>query len=74
MNKRTKKKYRITELELKVQQLDSFVYYCLSELNRQDKEITNLENLVTTNAQASNREFDSIRKQVNQKKSWFGRK
>ncbi|HFU3947539.1 TPA: hypothetical protein ACGPAJ_002224 [Streptococcus suis] len=51
--------------------------YAIREIIRQDKEIEELEQINSRNAQATNSRFDKIEKQVvnsNAKKSWFSRK
>ena len=74
MNKRIKKK---RELESKVKWLESMLDYAIREIIRQDKEIEELKQVSSRNAQATNARFDKIEKQVansNAKKSWFSRK
>ncbi|HEM2578472.1 TPA: hypothetical protein U0432_001287 [Streptococcus suis] len=74
MNKRIKKK---RELEGKVKQLETMLDYVIHEIIRQDKEIEELKQISSRNAQATNSRFDKLEKQVanaNTKKSWFGRK
>ncbi|HEM6302152.1 TPA: hypothetical protein U2D09_000314 [Streptococcus suis] len=74
MNKRIKKK---RELETKVKQLESMLDYAIHEIIRQNKEIEELKQISSRNAQATNARFDKIEKQVansNVKKSWFSRK
>ncbi|HFI0338677.1 TPA: hypothetical protein ACGO6P_000408 [Streptococcus suis] len=74
MNKRIKKK---RELECKVKQLETMLDYAIHEILRQDKEIEELKQINSHNAQATNARFDKIEKQVansNTKKLWFSRK
>ena len=74
MNKRIKKK---RELEGKVKCLETMLDYAISEIIRQDKQIEELKQINSRNAQATNSRFDKIEKQVansNTKKSWFSRK
>lgn len=74
MNKRIKKK---RELEGKVKWLESMLDYAIHEIIRQDKELEELKQINSRNAQATNARFDKIEKQVansNTKKSWFSRK
>ncbi|HEL2509864.1 TPA: hypothetical protein TZ181_000755 [Streptococcus suis] len=74
MNKRIKKK---RELGGKVKQLETMLDYVIHEIIRQDKEIEELKQISSRNAQATNSRFDKLEKQVanaNTKKSWFGRK
>ncbi|HFU4085624.1 TPA: hypothetical protein ACGO7S_000436 [Streptococcus suis] len=74
MNKRMKKKHY---LEDKVKWLESTLDYAIHEIIRQDKEIEELKQINTHNAQSTNARFDKLEKQVansNAKKSWFSRK
>lgn len=74
MNKRIIKK---RELEGKVEYLKTMLDYAIHEIIRQDKEIEELKQVSSRNAQATNSRFDKIEKQVansNTKKSWFSRK
>lgn len=74
MNKRIKKK---RELEGKVKCLETMLDYAIREIIRQDKQIEELKQVSSRNAQATNARFDKIEKQVadsNTKKSWFSRK
>ncbi|MDW8725818.1 hypothetical protein Q7W11_02275 [Streptococcus suis] len=71
MNKRIKKK---RELESKVKWLESILDYAVCEIIRQDKEIEELKQINSRNAQATNVRFDYIEKKVADKvskKSWF---
>ncbi|HFR3774533.1 TPA: hypothetical protein ACHVGQ_000751 [Streptococcus suis] len=61
MNKRIKKK---RELEGKVKWLESMLDYAIREIIRQDKEIEELKQVSSRNAQATNSRFDKIEKQV----------
>lgn len=74
MNKRIKKK---RELEGKVKYLESMLDYAIHEIIRQDKEIEELKQISSRNAQATNSRFDYLEKKVADKaskKSWFSRK
>ena len=74
MNKRIKKK---RELEGKVKCLETMLDYAIREIIRQDKQIEELKQVSSRNAQATNARFDKIEKQVadsNTKKSWFSKK
>jgi hypothetical protein len=74
MNKRTKKK---RELEGKVKCLETMLDYAIREIIRQDKQIEELKQINSRNAQATNSRFDKLEKQVanrNAKKSWFSKK
>lgn len=74
MNKRIKKK---RELEGKVKCLETMLDYAIREIIRQDKQIEELKQINSRNAQATNSRFDKLEKQVanrNAKKSWFSRK
>lgn len=74
MNKRIKKK---RELESKVKQLDTMLDYAIHEIIRQDREIEELKQINSRNAQAANSRFDYLEKKVADKvskKSWFYRK
>jgi Tfp pilus assembly pilus retraction ATPase PilT len=74
MNKRIKKK---RELEGKVKCLETMLDYAIREIIRQDKEIEELKQINSRNAQATNSRFDKLEKQVADKlskKSWFSRK
>lgn len=73
MNKRIKKK---RELEGKVKYLESMLDYAIHEIIRQDKEIEELKQISSRNAQATNSRFDYLEKKVADKaskKSWFSR-
>lgn len=73
MNKRIKKK---RELETKVKQLESMLDYAIHEIIRQNKEIEELKQISSRNAQATNARFDKIEKQVancNAKKPFWKR-
>lgn len=74
MNKRIRKK---RELEGKVKQLETMLDYAIREAIRQDKEIEELKQVSSRNAQATNSRFDYLEKKVADKvskKSWFSRK
>ena len=74
MNKRIKKK---RELEGKVKCLETMLDYAIREIIRQDKQIEELKQINSRNAQATNSRFDKLEKQVanrNAKKSWFSKK
>lgn len=74
MNKRIKKK---RALEGKVKWLESMLDYAIYEIIRQDKEIEELKQVSSRNAQATNARFDDLEKKVADKlskKSWFSRK
>lgn len=74
MNKRIKKK---RELEGKVKYLESMLDYAIHEIIRQDKEVEELKQISSRNAQATNSRFDYLEKKVADKaskKSWFSRK
>ncbi|WP_367007116.1 hypothetical protein ABZ559_02020 [Streptococcus sp. ZY19097] len=74
MNKRIKKK---RELEGKVKYLESMLDYAIHEIIRQDKEIEELKQISSRNAQATNSRFDYLEKKVADKaskKSWLSRK
>ncbi|HEL2556407.1 TPA: hypothetical protein TZ318_002119 [Streptococcus suis] len=74
MNKRIKKK---RELEGKVKCLETMLDYAIREIIRQDKEIEELKQVSSRNAQATNARFDYLEKKVADKlskKSWFSRK
>lgn len=74
MNKRIKKK---RDLEGKVKYLESMLDYAIHEIIRQDKEIEELKQISSRNAQATNSRFDYLEKKVADKaskKSWFSRK
>lgn len=73
MNKRIKKK---RALEGKVKWLESMLDYAIYEIIRQDKEIEELKQVSSRNAQATNSRFDKIEKQVangNTKKPFWKR-
>lgn len=73
MNKRIKKKRK---LEGKVKYLESMLDYAIHEIIRQDKEIEELKQVSSRNAQATNAKFDKIEKQVansNAKKPFWKR-
>lgn len=73
MNKRIKKK---RELEGKVKCLETMLDYAIREIIRQDKEIEELKQVSSRNAQATNSRFDKIEKQVangNAKKPFWKR-
>ncbi len=78
MNKRIKKKWsRIERLENKVAQLTAENILLTDALRNHADNISDLDDIVKRNAQATNARFDKIEKQVansNAKKSWFGRK
>ncbi|MGU8087145.1 hypothetical protein ACS6ZB_05005 [Streptococcus suis] len=61
MNKRIKKK---RELEGKIKCLETMLDYAIREIIRQDKEIEELKQVSSRNAQATNSRFDKIEKQV----------
>ncbi|CQR25965.1 hypothetical protein K1J10_03210 [Streptococcus australis] len=74
MNKRIKKK---RELEDKVKWLETMLDYAIHEIIRQDKELEELKQINSRNAQATNSRFDYLEKKVADKvskKSWFSRK
>ena len=74
MNKRIKKK---RELEGKVKCLETMLDYAIREIIRQDKQIEELKQINSRNAQATNSRFDKLEKHVanrNVKKSWFSKK
>ncbi|HEL2527384.1 TPA: hypothetical protein TZ304_001949 [Streptococcus suis] len=74
MNKRIKKK---RELEDEVKWLESMLDYAIHEIIRQDKELEELKQVSSRNAQATNSRFDYLEKKVADKlskKSWFSRK
>ncbi|HEM6539940.1 hypothetical protein ACJBY3_09900 [Streptococcus suis] len=74
MNKRIRKK---RELEGKVKQLETMLDYAIREVIRQDKEIEELKQVSSRNAQATNLRFDYLEKKVADKlskKFWFSRK
>lgn len=74
MNKRIKKK---RELEGKVKCLETMLDYAIREIIRQDKQIEELKQINSRNAQATNSRFDKLEKHVanrNAKKSWFSKK
>lgn len=66
MNKRIKKK---RELEGKVKYLESMLDYAIHEIIRQDKEIEELKQISSRNAQATNSRFDYLEKKVADKAS-----
>lgn len=66
MNKRIKKK---RELESKVKYLESMLDYAIHEIIRQDKEIEELKQISSRNAQATNSRFDYLEKKVADKVS-----
>ena len=73
-NKRINKK---REFEGKVKRLEIMLDYAIREIIRQDKEIDELKQINSRNAQATNSRFDKLEKQVanrNAKKSWFSKK
>lgn len=73
MNKRIKKK---RELENKVKWLESILDYAIHEIIRQDKEIEELKQTSSRNAQTTNSRFDKLEKQVvnsNTKKPFWKR-
>ncbi|HEM3198462.1 TPA: hypothetical protein U0908_000624 [Streptococcus suis 14A] len=78
MNKRIKKKWsRIERLENKVAQLTAENILLTDALRNHADNISDLDDIVKRNAQATNSRFDKIEKQVansNTKKSWFSRK
>ena len=74
MNKRIKKK---RELEGKVKWLETMLDYAIHEIIRQDRELEELKQINSRNAQATNSRFDYLEKKVADKvskKSWFSRK
>ena len=74
MNKRIKKK---RELEGKCKCLETMLDYAIREIIRQDKQIEELKQINSRNAQATNSRFDKLEKHVanrNAKKSWFSKK
>ncbi|CNE57657.1 TPA: hypothetical protein ACGVCM_001388 [Streptococcus agalactiae] len=76
MNKRIKKK---RALEDKVKQVETMLDYAIHEIIRQDKEIEELKQINSRNAQATNARFDKVEEDIKalkktQKKSWFSRK
>ncbi|HEL2003150.1 TPA: hypothetical protein TY286_001681 [Streptococcus suis] len=74
MNKRIKKK---RELEGKVKCFETMLDYAIREIIRQDKELEELKQINSRNAQATNLRFDYLEKKVADKlskKSWFSRK
>ncbi|HEO6270129.1 TPA: hypothetical protein VBP78_001714 [Streptococcus agalactiae] len=76
MNKRIKKK---CALEDKVKQVETMLDYAIHEIIRQDKEIEELKQINSRNAQATNARFDKVEEDIKalkktQKKSWFSRK
>lgn len=73
MNKRMKKK---RYLEDKVKWLESTLDYAIREIIRQDKEIEELKQINSHNAQTTNSRFDKLEKQVassNAKKPFWKR-
>lgn len=68
MNKRIKKK---RELEGKVKWLESMLDYAIHEIIRQDKELEELKQINSRNAQATNARFDKLEKEMDNKVSYY---